>query len=42
MKLSFRDGLRHGIPIGLGYLSVAFAFGIQAVALGLQDRKSVV
>ena len=41
MKLSVRDGLRHGIPIGLGYLSVAFAFGIQAVALGLQPLQAL-
>ena len=40
-KLSFRDGLRHGVPIGLGYLSVAFAFGIQAVALGLEPVQAL-
>ena len=31
----FRQGLRDGIPIGLGYVSVAFAFGIMAVEAGL-------
>ena len=33
MKL-FSRGLRSGIPIGLGYLSVSFTFGIMAVSLG--------
>lgn len=33
MKLFLR-GLRSGIPIGLGYLSVSFSFGIMAVSLG--------
>ncbi len=31
----FRDGLKDGIPICLGYLAVSFAFGIQAVVSGL-------
>lgn len=31
----FIRGLRAGIPIGLGYLSVSFSFGIIAVAYGL-------
>lgn len=31
----FTKGLRDGIPIGLGYISVSFAFGIMAVSLGL-------
>lgn len=31
----FSQGLRDGIPIGLGYLSVSFAFGISAVAAGV-------
>ena len=31
----YRTGLRHGIPIGLGYLSVSFTFGMMAVAQGL-------
>ncbi len=35
MKREFRQGLMHGVPIGIGYLSVAFAFGIFAVANGL-------
>ena len=33
MKLFLR-GLKSGVPIGLGYLSVSFAFGIMAISLG--------
>lgn len=33
-ELLFR-GMRDGLPIGLGYLSVAFAFGITAVSRGV-------
>lgn len=32
---SFSKGFRDGVPIGLGYLSVAFAFGMAAMADGL-------
>lgn len=38
----FRDGLRDGVPIGLGYLSVSFTFGIMAVAAGLPIWAAVV
>ena len=31
----FPLGFRHGLPIGLGYLSVSFSFGIMAVSMGL-------
>lgn len=31
----FTRGLKDGIPIGLGYLSVSFGFGIMAVSSGL-------
>ena len=34
-------GLRHGLPIALGYLSVAFAFGIQATMEGLYPIQAV-
>ncbi len=37
----FRDGFRDGIPIGLGYLSVSFGFGITAVGQGLQILQAV-
>ncbi len=33
---SFKNGIKDGIPIGLGYLSVSFAFGIFAVGSGLK------
>ena len=32
---SFAKGLGDGVPIGLGYFSVSFAFGISAVAAGV-------
>ena len=38
---SFRKGLRDGIPICLGYLSVAFAFGILATSKGLSVLEAV-
>ncbi len=41
MKPEFKQGIRHGIPIGLGYLSVSFAFGLQAAALGLTVLQAV-
>jgi len=34
-QLSFRSGLKAGVPIGLGYLSVSFAFGMMARSGGL-------
>ena len=34
-RSAFLKGLLHGIPIGLGYLSVSFGFGILAVKSGL-------
>ena len=34
-KHSFTEGLRDGLPIFLGYVSVAFAFGISATGQGL-------
>ena len=41
MKAAFRQGVRHGIPIGLGYLSVSFAFGMKAVGDGLTVLQAV-
>jgi predicted branched-subunit amino acid permease len=32
---TFLRGLRAGVPVGLGYLSVSFTFGIMAVSYGL-------
>lgn len=36
----FLRGLLHGLPIGLGYLSVSFGFGIKAVTGGLTVMQS--
>ena len=36
----FTRGLRDGIPIALGYLSVSFAFGIQATLQGLTPLQA--
>ena len=41
MKLFFK-GLRGGVPIGLGYLSVSFTFGIMAISLGFAPWQAVV
>ena len=38
---SFAMGLRDGIPICLGYLSVSFAFGIFATSMGLSVLEAV-
>ena len=38
---SFTQGLRDGVPICLGYLSVAFAFGIFTVGNGLSAWEAV-
>lgn len=40
-KFSFKKGVSDGIPIGLGYLSVSFAFGVKASLLGLPVLISV-
>ena len=41
MKLShFVKGIKHGIPIFLGYLSVSFGFGILAVKSGLSVTEA--
>lgn len=37
----FRHGLRHGLSIALGYLSVSFSFGIMAVQSGLNIWQTV-
>lgn len=38
---SFKNGLSDGIPIGLGYLSVSFGFGITAVESGIPPLIAV-
>ncbi|MBE5801950.1 MAG: AzlC family ABC transporter permease [Clostridiales bacterium] len=39
--MRYWKGFKDGIPIALGYLSVSFAFGIQATALGLTPVQAV-
>lgn len=34
-KKNFREGMKHGLPIGLGYFAVAFSLGIVAQSVGL-------
>lgn len=41
-KLNFRRGLQDGIPIGLGYLSVSFTFGLMAVKAGMPALAAIV
>lgn len=41
MKLFLR-GLRSGVPIGLGYLSVSFTFGIMAISMGFEWWQAVI
>lgn len=38
---NFRSAIRDGLPIGLGYLAVSFAFGIMAVSSGLTVLEAV-
>lgn len=38
---TMKQGLKEGIPIGLGYLSVSFTFGILAVSFGLSGLEAV-
>ena len=40
-ELHFTRGLRQGIPIALGYLSVSFGFGIAAVNRGRVANSSM-
>jgi len=35
LNYTFKQGIKDGLPIGLGYLSVSFAFGVQASLLGV-------
>ena len=41
MNKLFLKGVKHGLPIGLGYLSVSFAFGAQCTASGLTILQAV-
>lgn len=40
-KRNFLRGIKAGIPIGLGYLSVSFTFGIMAVSYGFKWWQAV-
>lgn len=40
-KLGFKSGLMHGLPIGMGYLSVSFSFGVLAITQGLSWWQAV-
>ncbi|MBR2405297.1 MAG: AzlC family ABC transporter permease [Clostridia bacterium] len=42
MKMNYTYGLKRGLPIALGYLSVAFGFGITAVSAGLAPWQAVI
>lgn len=37
----FKDGVKDGLPIGLGYLSVSFGFGVQASLYGIPMLMTV-
>lgn len=37
-----RKGIQDGVPIGLGYLSVSFTFGMMAVSNGIPVEAAVV
>lgn len=41
MKKDFWQGLKAGLPVGLGYFSVSFAFGVAAVQNGLSVLNAV-
>ncbi len=40
-ELGFSQGVKDGVPIGLGYLSVSFTFGIMAIIAGLYWWEAV-
>ena len=42
LQNSFSQGVKDGIPIGLGYLSVAFTFGMMAVSRGMPFWSALV
>lgn len=41
MNRDFKKGMRHGVPIMLGYLSVSFGFGILAIQKNLSILEAV-
>ena len=40
-KSEYFNGLKDGLPIGLGYLSVSFAFGISAVGMRIPPLAAI-
>ena len=40
-KKAFFDGVRDGVPIGLGYLAVSFSLGIMAASVGVTVLQSM-
>lgn len=40
-QLTYKKGLRDGLPIALGYLSVSFTFGITAVGMGIPPIAAI-
>ena len=40
-KLTYKNGLKDGVPIALGYFAVSFAFGVTVVRQGLPAIVSV-
>lgn len=40
-RADYKEGLRGGLPIALGYLSVSFTFGITAVGMGIPPLAAV-
>ena len=41
-KISFKNGMRDGIPIALGYLAVSFSLGIMAKQAGLDPAQGFI
>lgn len=41
MNKRFLQGVKHGVPIALGYLSVSFAFGMECVKAGLTPLQAL-
>ena len=39
--LTFKEGIKDGLPIALGYLSVSFTFGITAVNMGIPPITAI-
>lgn len=41
-RLNFQNGMKDGIPIALGYLSVSFTFGMSALSIGIPLDVAIV